>query len=96
MKKKECERLAYETKMTPAQLESVSRRTDVVSYALLAEIDHFYSDSAGEVTKSLKNFMQQQLQFYKNVGTTIKHNCNHHLRIIIIIIINPSGRVRYY
>ncbi|KAF6216071.1 hypothetical protein GE061_000409 [Apolygus lucorum] len=67
MKKKECEKLAFEQKMTPAQLESVSRRTDIVSYALLAEINHFYSDNSLEVSKSLKNFLQQQVEFYRKI-----------------------------
>ncbi|CAB0010272.1 unnamed protein product [Nesidiocoris tenuis] len=68
MKKKECEKLAFEQKMTPAQLESVSRRTDIVSYALLAEINYFYTDNAAEVTKSLKNFLQQQVAFHRKVN----------------------------
>ncbi|BES90416.1 WASP-Hypothetical protein domain of Sorting nexin protein [Nesidiocoris tenuis] len=67
MKKKECEKLAFEQKMTPAQLESVSRRTDIVSYALLAEINYFYTDNAAEVTKSLKNFLQQQVAFHRKI-----------------------------
>ncbi|KAK9497596.1 hypothetical protein O3M35_004294 [Rhynocoris fuscipes] len=71
--KKECEKIAFGHKMTPNQLEGVSRRTDVVSYALLAEINHFYQERAEEVSKSLKNYITQQLEFYRKITNKLEN-----------------------
>lgn len=65
--KKECEKLAFEQKMSSNKLEGVTRRTDIVSYALLAEINHFYNERTEEVSKSLKSFLTQQVNFFKKV-----------------------------
>ncbi|KAL1110382.1 hypothetical protein AAG570_007913 [Ranatra chinensis] len=70
--KKDCEKLAFDQKMTANALEGVTKRTDVVSYALLAEINHFQNERAEEVSKSLKNFLTQQVNFYKKVKEITK------------------------
>lgn len=66
--KKECEKLAFEQKLTTNKLEGVTRRTDIVSYALLAELNHFYGERTEEVSKSLKNFLSQQISFFQKVS----------------------------
>lgn len=66
-KKRECERLTAEHKMEVAQLNEVLRRTDVISYALLAEINHFKVERTEDLKATMQKFLQQQIMFYKRV-----------------------------
>lgn len=66
-KRKECEKLTFDHKMDSAQLQEVNRRTDVVSYALQAEINHFHSERASETKKAMKNFLTEQVLFYQKI-----------------------------
>lgn len=53
--------------MELTQLQEVTRRTDVVSYALLAEINHFHSERIVDFTKAMRNFLSEQINFYSKV-----------------------------
>ncbi|CAH0746958.1 unnamed protein product, partial [Bemisia tabaci] len=66
-KKKECEKLYSEQKMDHDQLAEVSRRTDTVSYALLAEINYFHADQTAQLNESIKSFLTEQITFYQKV-----------------------------
>ncbi|XP_071440227.1 sorting nexin lst-4 [Hetaerina americana] len=71
-KRKECERLAIDHKMDPNQLTEVSRRTDVVSYALFAEVNHFHRECARDINEAMKSFLIQQIAFYEKVVNRLK------------------------
>ncbi|XP_046406008.1 sorting nexin lst-4 [Ischnura elegans] len=71
-KRKECERLTSDHKMDPNQLNDVARRTDVVSYALLAEMDHFHGESAEDINKAMRSFLIEQIAFYEKVVNRLK------------------------
>lgn len=66
-KKRECERLTAESKMEVAQLNEVLRRTDVISYALLAEINHFKAERTEDLKATMQKFLMQQITFYKKI-----------------------------
>ncbi|XP_017040382.1 sorting nexin-33 [Drosophila ficusphila] len=66
-KRKDCERLAGEGKMNNPQLHDVNRRTDVVSYTVLAELTHFKSERDTHLKHTLKNFIAEQIKFYQGV-----------------------------
>lgn len=66
-KKRECERLTSEGKMEVAQLNEVLRRTDVISYALLAEVNHFKSERTKDLNATMQKFLKQQVHFYKKI-----------------------------
>ncbi|KPJ00985.1 Sorting nexin-33 [Papilio xuthus] len=66
-KKRECERLTAEHKMEVAQLNEVIRRSDVISYAVLAEINHFKSERTIDLKATMQKFLRQQINFYKRV-----------------------------
>ncbi|XP_013185677.1 sorting nexin lst-4 [Amyelois transitella] len=66
-KKRECERLTAEHKMEVAQLNEVLRRTDVISYALLAEINHFKTERTTDLKATMQKFLRQQITFYKKI-----------------------------
>lgn len=66
-KRKECEKLAADHKMEQSQLEEVKRRTDVVSYALLSEINHFHSERAEDFKQGMKKYLNEQIIFYEKI-----------------------------
>jgi len=66
-KRKDCERITAENKMSPAQLQDVNRRTDVVSYTVLAELTHFKSERDTHLKQTLKTFIAEQIKFYQGV-----------------------------
>ncbi|XP_068142637.1 LOW QUALITY PROTEIN: sorting nexin lst-4 [Drosophila tropicalis] len=66
-KRKDCERSTAEGKMNNAQLQDVNRRTDVVSYTVLAELTHFKTERDTHLKQTLKNFIAEQIKFYQGV-----------------------------
>ncbi|XP_022212741.1 sorting nexin lst-4 [Drosophila obscura] len=66
-KRKDCERSTAEGKMSNAQLQDVNRRTDVVSYTVLAELTHFKAERDTHLKQTLKNFIAEQIKFYQTV-----------------------------
>lgn len=67
-KRRDCDKLVSENKMDSLQMQEVCRRTDVVSYSLLAEINHFHSEQASELNKVFKVFLTKQIEFHQNVS----------------------------
>lgn len=66
-KKKECEKLTSEHKMEMAQMNDVTRRTDVISYALLAEVSHVRTERDSHLKHALKVHLQEQIKFYQKI-----------------------------
>lgn len=66
-KRKECERLTAEQKMGNAQLQEVNRRTDIMSYAVLAEMNHFRQERDVHLKETIKNLIQSQIVFYQEI-----------------------------
>lgn len=68
LKRKECEKMNQDHKMDAEQYQESVRRTDVISYALMAEINHFHEERCSEVRKALKSFLGEQVAFYQKVS----------------------------
>lgn len=66
-KRKECERLTSEQRMGNAQLAEVGRRTDIISYAVLAEMSHFREERDQHLKQTIRKLIDAQIQFYQNV-----------------------------
>jgi len=64
---REHQKLAEEGRMAPAELESIRSRVDIVSYAMLAEINHFEQEHVRDIKLLLKNFLSAQIVFYDNI-----------------------------
>lgn len=62
-KKKECERTLQQQSL----LTDVRKRSDVLTYAVFAELEHFQVERDNELKLSMKSFLQEQINFYKNV-----------------------------
>lgn len=63
--------MTLDHKMEQSQFQQVVQRTDVVSYALLAEINHFHQERSVEVKKAMKSFLSEQVVFYTKVNFNI-------------------------
>lgn len=77
-KKRECERLTAEHKMEVAQLNEVLRRTDVISYGLLAEINHFKAERTVDLKAAMQRFLKQEITFYKNIVNKLESALSHY------------------
>ncbi|XP_069692869.1 sorting nexin lst-4 isoform X2 [Periplaneta americana] len=66
-KRRECEKLASDHKMEASQLSEVARRTDIISYALLAEINHFHTERAVDFKQAMQNYLKEQITFYQKI-----------------------------
>lgn len=66
-KRKECERLTAEQKMGNAQLQEVGRRTDIMSYAVLAEMNHFRQERDVHLKETMRNLIAAQIVFYQDI-----------------------------
>lgn len=50
-------------------LREVQRRTDLVSYALLAEVNHFHRDHVlGQMAGHVRQLLHSQIEFYRKVS----------------------------
>lgn len=56
--------------------ESVSQRADVVSYAVLAEINHFQNERVKDSRDMMKMFLQAQLNFYQGIVNQLQDALN--------------------
>lgn len=66
-KEKECEKLTHDGRLSVSELKEVKRRTDVVSYALLAEINHFHNERAIDFKGAMQSFLTEQIRFYQSI-----------------------------
>ncbi|KAF7287910.1 sorting nexin 33-like protein SH3PX1 [Rhynchophorus ferrugineus] len=63
-KKRECERNVQIQQMA---LTDVRKRSDVVTYTVFAELNHFQQERDHDLKRALKDFLQEQLNFYRNI-----------------------------
>lgn len=63
-KKKDCER---NSQVPQIALGDVRKRADVLTYTVFAELNHFQNERDSDLRLSMKNFLQEQLNFYKNI-----------------------------
>lgn len=62
MKRKECAPAA-----SPADAAGVTQRTDTLSYALMAEINHFHQERANDFKMAMRSFLAEQIAFYQKI-----------------------------
>lgn len=65
--RRDCEKQTAEQKMSNAQLQEVIRRTDVMSYAVMAEMAHFRDERDTHLKATLREFISNQITFYQNI-----------------------------
>ncbi|CAK8697762.1 unnamed protein product [Clavelina lepadiformis] len=66
-KNKEVRRLQLENKVSTEEMEAATSRTEKVSYAVQAEINHFQQFRVGDFASYTKKFLEQQIVFHQEV-----------------------------
>ncbi|XP_041466955.1 sorting nexin-33-like isoform X2 [Lytechinus variegatus] len=67
---KECQKQREEQKMDFEEAEAVKRRADVISYAMMAEVNHFHRERVEDFKWMMQVYLKEQIKFYKSL--TIK------------------------
>lgn len=67
-KKKECERSSQQQIV----LADVRKRADVLTYTVFAELNHFQNERDTDLKLSMKFFLNEQLNFYRNVVSKLE------------------------
>ncbi|KAJ3658153.1 hypothetical protein Zmor_009911 [Zophobas morio] len=68
-KKKECER---NSQIPLVQITEVRKRTDVLTYSVFAELDHFQNEMNTEFKSAMKSFLQEQVNYYQNIVSRLE------------------------
>jgi len=66
-KKKEVDRMVSEGKLSQSEATEIGNRTDVLSYALLAEINTFHNCRVRDIRDAHKHFLQEQISHYQKI-----------------------------
>ncbi|XP_018495380.1 sorting nexin-18 isoform X2 [Galendromus occidentalis] len=66
-KRREYQRQRDEGKVSAEDYVDINRRTDVVTYATLAEITHFQQERVRDYREMMHTFLQGQINFYEQV-----------------------------
>ena len=66
-KKKEVDRMVSEGKLSQSEATEIGNRTDVLSYALLAEINTFHNGRVRDISEAHKHFLKEQISHYQKV-----------------------------
>lgn len=66
-KRKECEKLAYDQKMSNLQIQEVNRRVDVMTVSVLAEQSHFRQERDTHLKEAMKTLLAEQVDFYMTI-----------------------------
>ena len=69
----DCQRLSEECKMSDEDAKAVAERSDVISYACLAEMNHFQEHRVVDFNQRIKAYLQNQITFYKKVILMFQH-----------------------
>lgn len=65
--RRDCEKQTSEQKMSNAQLQEVIRRTDTMSYGVMAEMTHFREERDTHLKATLREFISNQITFYQDI-----------------------------
>lgn len=66
-KRKDCEKLVADQKMSNLQIQEVTRRVDVMTVAVLAEQSHFRQERDSHLKLAMKNLLAEQVEFYQTI-----------------------------
>ena len=67
----------YEGKLSPQEADAIHRRVDVITYAMLAEINHISQETNDDFRQSLGTYFSQEADFYSNIGQQLGKLAEH-------------------
>ncbi|XP_071851572.1 sorting nexin-33-like isoform X3 [Apostichopus japonicus] len=69
---RECQKQREEQKMEFDEAESIKGRADVVSYTMMAEINHFQRQRVYDYKMMMKDYLVEQIKFYESVTEKLR------------------------
>lgn len=57
-----------ENKLADTEFEAIRSKVEVISYATMAEINHFQSEKIHDFNQIMANYLQEQIRFYQGVS----------------------------
>lgn len=69
---KECQKQREEQKMEFDEAEAIKTRADVVSYSMMAEINHFQRQRVCDYKANMQYFLQEQIKFYEGITEKLR------------------------
>ena len=76
-KKKEHRKAFEENRLDEAALAGINKRADVVTYATLAEMNHFEEERIIDFHTVMRTFLTGQLNLYKNIVSKLEETLEH-------------------
>ena len=64
--------MVNEGKISQSEATEIGNRTDVLSYALLAEINTFHHTRVNDMREAHKHFLKEQIIYYQKVGILVR------------------------
>ncbi|XP_013380502.1 sorting nexin lst-4 isoform X2 [Lingula anatina] len=77
-KVRECQKSQEEGKMSESDYQAVVQRGDIVSYSVLAEINHFQHERAVDYKMMFQNYLKAQIEFHKKITTKLEEALNRY------------------
>ena len=74
----------------------VKKRSDTVSYALLAEVNSFHEQRVKDIKSSHQHFLQEQIKFYQKVRISLSISIYLSLNIVFQITERLQETLRMY
>lgn len=69
---RECQKQREEQKMEFDEAESIKARADVVSYTMMAEINHFQRQRVFDYKNIMKEYLAEQIKFYEAITEKLR------------------------
>ncbi|XP_055945160.1 sorting nexin lst-4-like isoform X1 [Argiope bruennichi] len=68
----EHKKLAEDGRLSQDDVAAISQRTDVISYATLAEINHFHNERVAYFKSMMETYLTAQIDFYQRITTKLQ------------------------
>ncbi len=82
-KRREFEKICLDGKIDQVEAREIGRRTDTLSYALLAEMNTFHVQKHADMKTAHQNFLQEQIKFYQKVRDVLLYRSRYTLRMFL-------------
>ncbi|XP_076471286.1 sorting nexin lst-4-like isoform X2 [Babylonia areolata] len=75
---KECMKQQEEGKMTEGEVQKVLHKADTISYATLAEMNHFQRERVRDFKDMMQLYLRSQIQFYQDMTRKLETALSHY------------------
>lgn len=73
-KTNEHKKLSEDGKLSVDEVASISHRADVISYATLAEINHFHHERVAYFKSMMQSYLNAQIEFYQRITSKLQES----------------------